>query len=69
MANLYCLLDHHSIALLIATIRGNKRNSVGGVVRPRPIARTTMVTTLLTNDNNILPIDGEVKRQKTEVKS
>ncbi len=62
MANLYCLLDHHSIALLVATIRGNKRNWVGGVVRPRPIARTAKATTLPTNGNDILPIDEETRR-------
>jgi hypothetical protein len=62
MANLYCLLDHHSIPLLVATIRGNKRNWVGGVVRLRLTVRTTMAKTLPINGNNILPIDEEIRR-------
>jgi hypothetical protein len=62
MANLYCLLDHHSIALLVATIRGNKRTWVGGVVRPRPTARIAMAATLPIDGNDILPIDEEVRR-------
>jgi len=43
----------------------NKRNRVGGVVRPGLVVRTTMVITLPTNGNNIPPIDKAAKRQKT----
>jgi hypothetical protein len=70
-------LDHDSIALLVTTIMGNKKNRVGGVVRPRPrgiLARNfkelpCMVATLLTDGNDIPPIDREAKWQRTKAES
>ncbi len=51
--------------IVICYIMRNKRNRVGGVVRPGLVVRTTMVITLPTNGNNIPPIDKAAKRQKT----
>ncbi len=62
MAYFYCLLDHHSIALLVATVMSNKRNWVGGVVRLGPITRATMVATLPTDGNDIPLIGREARR-------
>ncbi len=77
MVDFYCLLVHHSIALLVTTIMGIKKNQVGGVVRPRPwgiLAGNSKelpctVTTLLIDGNDIPPIDKEAKRHRTKVES
>jgi hypothetical protein len=56
---------------------GNKKNRMGGVVRPRPRGILVgnskelpcMVAILLTDGNDIPPIDKEAKRQRTKVES
>jgi hypothetical protein len=58
MANLYCLFDHH----LVATIMGNRRNWVRGVVKPRLTPRAAMAGTLAIDGNDIPSIDKEAKR-------
>jgi len=47
---------------VICYIMCNKRNRVGGVVRPGLAVRTTMAITFPTDGNNIPPIDKEARR-------